>query len=790
MADFLASFNFGADDDFAPRSNACKSVGELQQRLQKSVDEKTTKTRAERVTTRLEIAGTAEFIVTLTQARKHDAGIVDPALSGGDPMEVQPTNENESQTCVFTALELIRKQPSAAPAVQEVVAEQIVEAASAADKSTWVLHQSEMTPSGWTFTFLCEESTKLWNFRNTGKKTAIVGDYKKKDPDPIQMNRPAFDCRGCVTISFPKKDRTISVKYNHIALHKRVAGLVEFYRPPPMIGPQKPDKATLQWAQKKTQDEAGKAKRKAYRAAKRQEDISKRMKINDTQDTQTQSSLADQVIQALGNVDVIQPQQTMATEKRQNGGNSEAAADSMESQPPSATAKAPLPLVSPEEAARRMEMALKSLADAGINHESLSTDQLNIFANQAPDLQRESLNMLIIYGAERLQIIHPNYGEDSNPIPPSPAPIPDDAGSHNLSTTTRQLVLEDEITKGKGKGKGRGNYERPLGKSRLACYQCRIRRVKCPRERPVCTECQGCGRSCEYPPQTPRIRKPQKSDAIVAGGAGADAEEEDGETTAGDTTLTETHDKDTPVKLNEPQHALQDVPHETGNFQQYAEVQYSPYPQIPTADLSPGAPDDDPIHGADEPPTQLPYYQVTSGSPVPQPDPLDDPPRRALNSSLALPEDTMFYTPYSLPVPAPELQHEPREQLYARTMTASSSSSSNNHMRQASNGARNNSTASNWGQSTNPPSRSATHLSPLLQHSFLASYSPDPVTAATHGLQMQHVHGLVHAASSHDQRYTPNSSVKMQRRALAQSYLLDLCITREPDPNGDIMRQT
>ena len=63
--------------------------------------------------------------------------------------------------------------------------------------------------------------------------------------------------------------------------------------------------------------------------------------------------------------------------------------------------------VSEEEATRRKNVATQLLSERGIDPESLSTEQFNIFANQSPELQQESLNMLAQYGAERLRIVHP-----------------------------------------------------------------------------------------------------------------------------------------------------------------------------------------------------------------------------------------------------------------------------------------------------------------------------------------------------------------------------------------------
>jgi hypothetical protein len=68
----------------------------------------------------------------------------------------------------------------------------------------------------------------------------------------------------------------------------------------------------------------------------------------------------------------------------------------------------------PGEAARRRDVAIKLLNDNNIDPKTLSSEQFNIFANQSPELQQDSLAMLIKYGAERLRIVHPNKAGSSS----------------------------------------------------------------------------------------------------------------------------------------------------------------------------------------------------------------------------------------------------------------------------------------------------------------------------------------------------------------------------------------
>lgn len=266
-----------------------------------------------------------------------------------------------------------------------------------------------------------------------------------------------------------RKSRTISVVYEHISLHQTVADCAKFREPPPMIGPQKPDKKTLAMAMKKTQDDATKAKRKASREAKAAE--GKRRKKDKTTSGQA-SSLANQASQALASVSAMDVQGTGdedTSSQRTNTNGHEP------TQIASQTAALSLNLTA-EEAARRLEVARKLLSSAGVSHESLSADQLNIFANQSPELQKDSLKMLVKYGAERLQIIHPSNRESSSATANPAATSSSDAANYNgPATTTTQLVLDAETPL---PGSDGVKKTRPLGKSRLACFQCKERKVR------------------------------------------------------------------------------------------------------------------------------------------------------------------------------------------------------------------------------------------------------------------------------------------------------------------------
>jgi hypothetical protein len=186
MADFLASFDFGAGDDHAPDSGACVSIDSLQIRLRGLIDAKTTDTRAEHIGAAVDLAEKIEFVITPAQARNDVPNNVDPSLSG-EAMDIDEAIGSQSK--VHTALEVLRNQPSQEPVVQQAVAEQIAMAVGVEDKSTWALQSCELASHGWDFTFICEASLQHWKAQHEGQTLAVVGDYSKKEPDPVLSSR-------------------------------------------------------------------------------------------------------------------------------------------------------------------------------------------------------------------------------------------------------------------------------------------------------------------------------------------------------------------------------------------------------------------------------------------------------------------------------------------------------------------------------------------------------------------------------------------------------------------------
>lgn len=153
--------------------------------------------------------------------------------------------------------------------------------------------------------------------------------------------------------------------------------------------------------------------------------------------------------------------------------------------------------------------------------------------------------MLVKYGAERLRIVHPNNkggassaqantspGRSSLPTPSGPMTtkelVPQGGGSSDAETANGSAAnVGDDATAG-ATPEPTPTGRRKLGKSRNACFTCKGRKVKCPRERPVCSECTAQGLVCEFATHVPRKKKPKKvvQDETAEDAEGDDVEDE------------------------------------------------------------------------------------------------------------------------------------------------------------------------------------------------------------------------------------------------------------------------
>ncbi|KAM0484527.1 hypothetical protein ACHAPX_001953 [Trichoderma viride] len=486
MADFLASFNFREEEPQLD-SRPCTGLEELQLQLRDAFDAKVTDTRAERVAIRLDLAASAELTLGVSASENNvleGLGALDPSLGGALPTDTSADADGGQVARVVLVNEAVMNQSSDEPVLQTAVAKHIAGGVGQVDGSEWVLRDSSRGANGWIFTFICKGSMEHWQRQNKSQLKTLVADYSHRELDPL-------------------------------------------------LGTEKKAKAPRQpGAQRKKRDtdNATNGEGKKSRKRKRKTDdagVSGEQGVTDLDP----SLLIGQVGgEANGGQQQQQPQ---ADQSAQNSAAGQLVIN-----------------VTPEEAARRRNVAVAMLQQAAVDPESLSPEQFNIFANQSPDLQKESLNMLIRYGAERLRIVHPSSKEgsaqppsgDSSSAPAAQSNVQDDPSGpvttsglalQTAPTTTKKSRKKkqtasngDDGATGEATTNGEAKKTRRRGpaKSRTSCVQCKQRRVKCPKEKPICSECREAGLICEFTP--PKPRKP-KSNAVIMIEDEAEADELD-----------------------------------------------------------------------------------------------------------------------------------------------------------------------------------------------------------------------------------------------------------------------
>ncbi|KAK4454318.1 hypothetical protein QBC34DRAFT_421322 [Podospora aff. communis PSN243] len=511
----------------AEPTHSISSVADLQERLRSEFNSKVTNTSAKHISEVFELPPSVVFDIPVSEPENEaleSAAAVDPLL-GGTQSSVAPSLGGAGQPVRrINAIDTLMNQPSDDNALQKSVAKHIISSLSEIDRSHWVIREVSRGDQGWTFTYVCKDSTAAWT-RQTSKAPAKVpiGAWSNKDgQDPVNMGRPSFDCRGHVTIAFVKT-RKIEIKYEHTPIHKSVSELMDLLvpeLPPPAPIPVVNKKAPKEPKPPKTpktpkEPKAPKAKKRAAEGDAAEGDAPpstkrrKKKKASEANAADMSGAIPPHGIEAAAAAAGMNGHSEAAGEDAVNGGVPHAILN-----------------VSQEEAARRREVAIRLLREKDIDPDTLSTEQFNIFANQSPDLQQESLNMLVRYGAERLRIVHPSKNGSSS-AQSTPAPEQQASSSSSAAAANRSQGAEATPSKSKRSRKrksgpaasdddsvevGDGYVAAAAvpalsGKAKLtrgACESCRISKQKCDKVKPTCSQCLGSGLACVYALAKPR----------------------------------------------------------------------------------------------------------------------------------------------------------------------------------------------------------------------------------------------------------------------------------------------
>ncbi|KAK3990109.1 hypothetical protein QBC44DRAFT_369431 [Cladorrhinum sp. PSN332] len=510
-------------------NRSCGSIADLQDQLRDLLSTRVTPNSAQHVAETFEIRSSAVFEVPITPPENEaleTASHIDPLL-GGVQTSIAPAlgpNGGQVATRRINAIDALMVQATDDNALQKIAAGHIIVSLGQVDNSQWIVRQVSRTDQGWTFSYNCKDSQAEWGRRSskTPAKTAIAEWSEKGGQDPVHLARPAFDCRGSLKIFFVKSTRTIDIKYEHTPLHKTVEQLIELLAPPPLAPIVKtPAKKPKTPKQPKEPRPPKEPKTKTPRPRKRPQgedgvpgaEGSQPKKRRKKKDSTAPGALDGSILppEMPGALPVGTPSERQlynteigVADYNQPAGSSgypEALVGAGESPAP---AVFNLP---PGETERRRDVANQLLKDAGIDPATLSVEQFNIFANQSPELQKDSLAMLVKYGAERLRIVHPTK-EGSGTDQSTPQTSPDPAvNSTPRPKRSRKKKSEAAVPEEEGVPAPAAVPRAVEGKKppRGVCDNCRNSKQprgsnvsKCDKRRPSCQNCLAQGWECNY----------------------------------------------------------------------------------------------------------------------------------------------------------------------------------------------------------------------------------------------------------------------------------------------------
>ncbi|KAF7521276.1 hypothetical protein G7054_g12511 [Neopestalotiopsis clavispora] len=485
MDALLSQYGLSVGGGDAPRSTITHgnaSIEELQQELQGIVASKKNETRAEHISTSLELRMHA--ILHVPQ---------EPEQLGDSLEQLQ-----EPTTRTVTVSETVLNQPNDDQKLQRSVAKYLSGVLAVVDNGLWAVRSVSRNAQGWTFTYHCQHSLQAWNRQNAKKPNRQpIGSFSGPGGlDAVNLSRPAFDCRGTLSIAFSKSSRAIVIKYEHTPIHKTVGELFDrllpTLPPPPVPNINTPNATRSAKAKRPPPAEGEESSRKKPKKKKKKKG-------------------ADDVDEA------AQPE-SQATSQPPEGIPSA-------SQPPSSLNIPPL------EAARRKEVANNLLMGRGIDPATLSEEQFSIFSNQAPNLQEASLEMLAKYGAERLRIVHPDekgQSASSSSTPVQQASADDGTnGASEIATETPSkkrkprakkldaVAVDDTGDEGSGLAAAIASASKHRNrKTRGTCNTCKLAKRKCTKEHPQCSVCEELGEPCVYLPPKPRKKSGISADVV------------------------------------------------------------------------------------------------------------------------------------------------------------------------------------------------------------------------------------------------------------------------------------
>jgi hypothetical protein len=189
MADFLSSFNFGAQEVAPTRDDRCGSVDELLSRLRHVLDTQiVSETRVEHAAATLELRNSVRLALTLSDAENdaiQNLAHADTSSSGGlrSLTPAAATGDGQFMRDVDANDALVVQTNN--PTLQRAVAKHLVGAIGVTDGSSWTLRDMKLGDQGWNFKYVCKDSLHEWERQNEKKLAKpVIGEYSFKEQDP------------------------------------------------------------------------------------------------------------------------------------------------------------------------------------------------------------------------------------------------------------------------------------------------------------------------------------------------------------------------------------------------------------------------------------------------------------------------------------------------------------------------------------------------------------------------------------------------------------------------------
>ncbi|QBZ56326.1 hypothetical protein PoMZ_01232 [Pyricularia oryzae] len=519
----MDAFAFLNDDAAAGSHHVCYSTEDIRKQLDEILLPKTSETKAEHVDAKFKFPSTAHFLVVVNEAENAALESAASLVGGARPFAghnqtVLALGNGQYQRQITTHDAFVN-QPQDDPVLQRAVAKQIAGALSSPGEvtSSWNVRTIARASSGWTFEYICKDSLQVWQRQHAKETLPVVGLSSGKDgQNATLMSRPAFDCRGSLTIHFKRTDMEIEVKYSHMPLHKTVAELYEIFTPPPeptLAHPQKRAAPTTD-GEAATPAKKKKKKSKAGTKSTNGQGETTEASIIVVEGPPEDIPVGDGAPEASQATPSTKKKRTPKPKKSQAMVNDETAVAEAQDSANTDTSTVNVHVLDlpPGEADRRRDHANGLLITSGIDPATLSEEQFNIFSNQSPELQQESLAMLVKYGAERLRIVHPNKdAQASTPTPSTPATPDSSAATASSDAETASSTTNKKKKKSAKKSLAcaeSGEDATPSGtkKKKLTrgkCDPCRDAKTLCSKTKPTCEQCRMTNIECHYRQEIP-----------------------------------------------------------------------------------------------------------------------------------------------------------------------------------------------------------------------------------------------------------------------------------------------